>query len=230
MSNRFDDDDFKFDDDDFGDENTFDIDTGFDNDLEEDDLPPLDDEEDVSASRGPSRTFLVIAGVIILLFVVALVALVLIVSNQGPAPVALTATAESGTIIAANATTFANATETAVALEQFNLQQTQAAFNLTQTALVPTATLAYTHAHRDAHTHRGPSSVGRNCPADAGRAGSDGDGPGADRRGLADAGRRPCRRRGADRNRPGQSAAAAYTRNQRAYAGNRGDSGAYSPA
>lgn len=143
MSNRFDDGGFNNFEDEFGDfdndDNSFDIDTGFADDLTDDDLPPLDD-DGASASRGPSRTFIAIAGVLILLFVAALVALVLIVGNQGEAPAALTATAESGTIIAANATTFANATETAVAAEQFALEQTQVAFSMTQTALVPTAT------------------------------------------------------------------------------------------
>lgn len=144
MSNRPDNDEFNFDDDFEGfrsDEglDNIDFDEGFGNDLDDDDLPPLEDEE-VQESRGPSRTFIIIAAAMILLFVVALVALVFILGNQGPAPVALTATAESGTIIAANATTFANATETAVAAEQFALEQTQVAFSLTQTALVPTAT------------------------------------------------------------------------------------------
>lgn len=148
MSNKpsnFDDDDFKFDDDDFkfDDDNDLDFDRGLGDELRDDELPPLDEGEE-RERRGPSRTFVIIAVLMILLFVGALVFLVFLIANQGLQPAQQTATAASGTIIAANATTFAQATETAAALIILQQTQTQEALFLTQTAQAPSPTSTVT--------------------------------------------------------------------------------------
>jgi hypothetical protein len=146
MSNRpsqsdFDDDDFRFDDNDdfdFGDDDAFN--SGLGDDLNGDDLPPLDEDgDDDGGGRGPSRTFIVIAALMILLFIVGLGALAFFfIRGQGPSPAALTATSESGTIIAMNLTTVADTTLTAEAALVFAGTQTQEAIALTMTASDPT--------------------------------------------------------------------------------------------
>lgn len=141
MSNRpnqsdFEDDDFTFDDDndfDFGDDDAFN--GGLGDDMGGDDLPPLDEDGDDGGGRGPSRTFIVIAALMIILFIVGLGALAFFfIRGQGPSPAALTATAESGTIIAMNLTTVADTTLTAEAAIVFSGTQTQEAIALTLTA------------------------------------------------------------------------------------------------
>lgn len=149
MSNRpnqsdFDDDDFRFDDNDdfdFGDDDDA-FGRGLGDDLGGDDLPPLDDDgDDDGGGRGPSRTFIVIAALMIILFIIGLGALgFFFIRGQGPSDAALTATAESGTIIAMNATIIADTTLTAEAALLFAGTQTQEAFDLTLTAQAPTAT------------------------------------------------------------------------------------------
>ncbi len=145
MSNRpnqsdFDDDDFRFDDNDdfdFGEDDDA-FGRGLGDDLSGDDLPPLDEDGDDGGGRGPSRTFIVIAALMILLFVIGLGALgFFFLRGQGPSPAALTATAESGTIIAMNLTTVADTTLTAEAALLFAGTQTVEA-NLTATAAADT--------------------------------------------------------------------------------------------
>jgi hypothetical protein len=141
MSNRpndFDDDDFRFDDDDdsfrFDDDNDINFNGGLGDDFDAD-LPTLDDDTDTEG-RGPSRTFIIIAAVMIILFVVAIGALVLISRPSGPTPIELTSTA----IAIANATTIAQGLETATQGVVFGITQTQDALNATLTAQAPTET------------------------------------------------------------------------------------------
>src|SRR5262245_54201754 len=111
MSNRpndFDDDDFRFDDDDDNDDFRFDDDTGvdFDGGLGDDfdaDLPALDDDTD-SEGRGPSRTFIIIAAVMIVLFIVA-IGLLIFLSGRSNIPsefeLQSTAIAETNAVVIA---------------------------------------------------------------------------------------------------------------------------------
>ena len=147
MSNNFDDDFGDFDDfddfedaDDFGDDNGFgdpfgDDDFG-DDDLfgggfDDDDDPFADDYAESEESSGPSRTFIYIAGAMIALFVIALIALVLItVVGGGITEIEQTATA----ISIQNATIIAQGLATETASFELGLTQTVQA-NLTATAL-----------------------------------------------------------------------------------------------
>jgi len=166
MSNRpnqsdFDDDDFRFDDNDdfdFGDDDDA-FGRGLGDDLGGDDLPPLDEDgDDEGGGRGPSRTFIVIAALMILLFIVGLGALAFFfIQNQGPSPAARTATAESGTIIAMNLTTVADTTLTAEAAVIFAGTQTQEAIVLTMTASDPTPRARPNGASTNAHDGDNPS-------------------------------------------------------------------------
>jgi Bacterial SH3 domain len=163
MSNRpnqsdFDDDDFRFDDND-------DFDFGNDDDAFNgglgDDLPPLDDDgDDDGGGRGPSRTFIVIAALMILLFVVGLGALgFFFIRGQGPSDAARTATAQSGTIIAMNLTIVADTTLTAEAALVFAGTQTQEAIALTLTASDTTPRARPNGASATAHSSDNPSSA-----------------------------------------------------------------------
>lgn len=151
MSNRPPDDDFGFDDDDFSfddDEGTTGAgDEGFSFDDDEFDFGG-DDEfdfgrddditfEEEEARQGPSRTFIAIAAAMIILFLLALGALVLFVfNNQGPTPLELTATS----IVATNDRIALFGQETATAAFFFAQTQTAEA-NLTATELArPTDT------------------------------------------------------------------------------------------
>jgi hypothetical protein len=102
--------------------------------LDEDEDLTFEDQEEPS---GPSRTFIYIAGAMILLFVIALIALVLIsLGNTQPTPIEQTATA----IFFINSTTVAQGLETATASFELGLTQTVQA-NLTATELArPTET------------------------------------------------------------------------------------------
>jgi hypothetical protein len=143
MSNRsdfdFDNDDEEFDfgdqDFDFEDEDDIDFESGLGDDFGDEDLTFDEDEEE---SRGPSRTFVVIAALMIGLFVVALVALLLLsgVLDTGPSEIDITRTA----IAEINATVLAQGAETETQSAVLLLTETQVAFDLTQTALAPTAT------------------------------------------------------------------------------------------
>lgn len=143
MSNRpndFDDDDFRFDDDDDNDDFRFDDDTGvdFDGGLGDDfdaDLPTLEDDTD-SEGRGPSRTFIIIAAVMIILFVVAIGLLIFLSRPSGPTPFELTSTA----IANQNATVIAQGLETSTQAVILGLTETQNAINAELTAQAPTAT------------------------------------------------------------------------------------------
>jgi hypothetical protein len=137
------DDDFNFDDgddfdfDDNGDDFKFDdepADIALDDDVgefgfEDEDMPDIDEDGDGDGG-GVSRTFIIIAGVMILLFVLGLAAVLLIATqNSGPTPIELTAT---------QITILNSTTEAEVAL-----RGTQSAFDAaTQTAiaLLPTET------------------------------------------------------------------------------------------
>ncbi|MEZ4671263.1 MAG: hypothetical protein R3E39_25440 [Anaerolineae bacterium] len=138
------DDDFSFDDDQpNGDEFKFDdepADVVLDDDkdagfgFEGEDMPALDDEPGPQRSN---RTFIIIAGVMILLFLAGLAAVLFLATRPtGPTDIDLTRTA----IVVANATTFANATETEVANAQLALAATQTALAPTATPLPPTNT------------------------------------------------------------------------------------------
>jgi hypothetical protein len=147
MSNRDFDDDFNFDDD---------FDTGSSDDLGDDlspdfgdegdsgDLPDMGDEGDDrggDGGGGPSRTFIMIAGIMIALFAIGLIALVIIViSNQGPTELEIQAT----TIVAQNMTTEAQLTETNRAIIAFNETQTAIALLPTDTPPRPTITPTFT--------------------------------------------------------------------------------------
>jgi hypothetical protein len=152
MSNRPPDDDFGFDDDDFSfddDEGTTGAnDEGFSFDDEEFDFGGDDEEfdfggddditfEEEEERRGPSRTFIAIAAAMIILFLLALGALVLFMfNNQGPTDLELTATA----IVATNNRIAQFGQETATAAVFFAQTQTAQA-NLTATELArPTET------------------------------------------------------------------------------------------
>jgi hypothetical protein len=139
------DDDFDFGDEAGGDDSGFDFgdepaDIGLDDDagfgFEDEDMPDIEEEEAGGGGGGVSRTFIIIAGIMILLFVLGLGAVVLI-SSGGNQKTDFELTSDA--IIALNATTAANAllTETAKAIDA----QTQTAIALTPQA---TATLAPT--------------------------------------------------------------------------------------
>lgn len=151
MSNRPPDDDFGFDDDDFSfddDEGTTGAtDEGFSFDDDEFDFGGDDEEFDFGGEdditfeeeerRGPSRTFIAIAAAMIVLFLLALGALVLFMfNNQGPTDLELTATS----IVATNNRIAQFGQETATAAVFFAQTQTAQA-NLTATELArPTET------------------------------------------------------------------------------------------
>jgi hypothetical protein len=155
-----DDDDFNFDDNDFdfGDEDTsandandfrFDedepADVGLDNDVSfgDEDMPILEEEEEEREAGGVSRTFVILAAVLIILFVVGLGAVLLIASQpQGPTPNDLTATA----IVATNQAVALALTETQVAQPTLAVQQTQTADALfiAQTSTAQAAFVAQT--------------------------------------------------------------------------------------
>lgn len=139
MSNRSDfefdnDDDFEFDDNDFQFDNDDDIDFegGLGDNLQDDDLVFDDEQED---NRGPSRTFIAIAGLMILLFIVALVALFFL-SDRGISDLDVTRTA----IAVINSTTIAQGLETETQQAFDRMTETQVSFEMTQTAQAPTAT------------------------------------------------------------------------------------------
>ncbi len=144
MSNRsdfdFDDDDFNFDDDNdnndfrFDDDDDVDFESGLGDDFGDDDLT-FDEEE--ADSRGPSRTFVIIAAVLILMFVVALVALFLLSGmGRGLTPFEITSTA----IAQINETVLAQGLETETQQAFDRMTETQVAADLTATANAPTAT------------------------------------------------------------------------------------------
>src|SRR5690606_22280364 len=151
MSNRPPDDDFSFDDDDFSfdDEGaTVANDEGFSFDDEEFDFGGDDAEfdfggddditfEEEEERRGPSRTFIAIAAAMIILFLLALGALVVFMfQNQGPTDLEYTASA----IVATNNKIAQFGQETATAAVFFAQTQTAQA-NLTATELArPTET------------------------------------------------------------------------------------------
>jgi len=143
MSNRpndFDDDDFRFDADDddfrFDADDDVDFDGGLGDDFDAD-LPALDDDDTTDGeSRGPSRTFILIAAVMIILFIVAIGALVFISRDTGPSPFELTSTA----IANQNATVIAQGLETSTQSAVLLLTETQIAIESTLTAQAPTAT------------------------------------------------------------------------------------------
>ncbi|MBZ0292673.1 MAG: hypothetical protein K8L99_08955 [Anaerolineae bacterium] len=139
MSNRSDfefdnDDEFEFDDDEFQfeDDDDIDFEGGLGDDFQDEDLAFDEDQEE---GRGPSRTFIAIAGLMILLFIVALVALFFL-SNRGPSELDVTRTA----IALINSTTIAQGLETETQQAFDRLTETQLAFEMTQTAQAPTAT------------------------------------------------------------------------------------------
>lgn len=111
-------DDFNFDDDLGANQDDFDdLSPSFDEEPGED-LPDLGDEElpEEQQRQGPSRTFIILAAIMIILFVIGLVAVIFLATRpQGPTDFDLTATA----IVEANATTFANATLTQDAVIAF---------------------------------------------------------------------------------------------------------------
>lgn len=135
MSNR---DDFSFDDDDF---------SQFDDDLDfpEDDFPsapdadfdsdlPSDFDTGDSGGRGPNRTFVILAAVLVIIFVLGLGAVVfLFIQGQGPTPTELTATA----IVATNNAVQILANQTATQSSILGMTQTAEALRPTNT---PTAT------------------------------------------------------------------------------------------
>lgn len=143
MSNRsdfdFDDeDDFQFENDDdftFDDDDDIDFEGGLGDDFNDDDLT-FEDEE--AENRGPSRTFVIIAAVMIGLFILALVALFFLSGggNTGPTPIQLTSTA----IAQINETTIAQGLETQTQQAFDRVTETQQALDLTLTAQAPTAT------------------------------------------------------------------------------------------
>ncbi len=148
-----DDDDFNFDDDnsfDFGDNSDdaedfkFDdepSDIGLDDDaggfgFEDEDMPEIEEEQ--SEGGGVSRTFIIIAAVMILLFVLGLAA-VLFISTQNPVPTEFEN--QRATIIALNATTAADALLTATARAVLSVTETAFAQQPTSTpTLAPTDT------------------------------------------------------------------------------------------
>ncbi len=144
MSNRSDfdfddDDDFQFDNDNddfsFEDDDDIDFEGGLGDDFDDDELTFEDQEAD---SRGPSRTFVLIAALMIGLFIVALVALFLLSggANTGDTPIQLTSTA----IAQINETTIALGVQTETQQAFDRLTETQQALDLTLTAQAPTAT------------------------------------------------------------------------------------------
>lgn len=137
MSNRPPD-DFRFDDDDdfpFDNDDDTSFDGGLGDDFDED-LPALEEEEE-PGGRGPSRTFIVIAALMIILFLVAIVALIFLANRDtGPTPFEITSTA----IAQINATTIAQGFETQTQAANLLLTETQIAFNATLTAQAPTDT------------------------------------------------------------------------------------------
>lgn len=142
MSNRpndFDDDDFRFDADDddfrFDADDDVDFDGGLGDDFDAD-LPALDDEVGDAEGRGPSRTFIIIAAIMIILFIVAIGVLVFLSRDTGPTPFEQTATA----IAIANATTIAQGLETSTQSAFLLLTETQIAAEATLTAQAPTVT------------------------------------------------------------------------------------------
>ncbi|MEO8608562.1 MAG: hypothetical protein ABI690_11800 [Chloroflexota bacterium] len=144
-----DDNSFDFGDEASGDDSSFDFgdepsDIGLDDGdkgfgFEDEDMPDIDEDEEAGGGGGGvSRTFIIIAGVMILLFILGLGAVVLISAGGGP-PTEFDN--QKATIVAANATTAANAllTETAKAIDA----GTQTAIALTPQAtetLPPTET------------------------------------------------------------------------------------------
>lgn len=147
MSNR--DDEFPFEDDDFSDDqfgddfftdedddlrgDDFDF-GGFDDDEFGDDFGTMEDEE---TQRGPSRTFVIIAAIMIGLFVIGIIALVAIaLLNQGPTPFELTSTA----VAIANETTIAQGQATQTEAVILQVTQDAEATAAQQTAEAPTAT------------------------------------------------------------------------------------------
>jgi hypothetical protein len=147
MSNRDFDDDFNFDDDfdtGSGDDLSDDLSPDFGDDGDSGDLPDLDDEpvERGDGGGGPSRTFIMIAGIMIALFVIGLIALVLIAINGdgGDTELEIQAT----TIVAQNMTTEAQLTQTNEAIGTFNAVLTlEASFTDTPTQR-PTVTPTFT--------------------------------------------------------------------------------------
>jgi hypothetical protein len=137
MSNR---NDFNFDDDDF---NNFDDDFDFpaddfpaapDDDFDSD-LPSNLDSDTGESGGGPNRTFVIIAALLVLLFVLGLGAVIfLFVQNQGPSPIQLTSTA----IANINSTTIAQGNLTATQNAILALTQTQQAMSTDTPS--PTAT------------------------------------------------------------------------------------------
>lgn len=135
---NFDDDDFKFDDKPNGDDFKFDddapdIDLGEGNDtgfgFESEDMPELN--EDGGGAPRTNRTFIYIAALMIILFLIGLGAVLFLATRPtGPTPGQLTATA----IVATN-----QAVE--VFLQQTGTASVEIALAQTQTASVPTATL-----------------------------------------------------------------------------------------
>jgi hypothetical protein len=147
MSNRDFDDDFNFDDDfdtGSGDDLGDDLSPDFGDEGDSGDLPDLDegDERSGDGGGGPSRTFIMIAGIMIALFVIGLIALVVIVlSGDRTTDLELTATV----IVAQNMTTEAQLTQTNEAILIFNQTATAIALLPTETPVRPTVTPTFTN-------------------------------------------------------------------------------------
>ncbi len=129
---------FLFDDDDFGDLSDFD-DAGL-GDFEEGDLPDLviDDEGDEGAGN---RTFVILAALLIFVFIIGIAAVVVLaLSDDGDAELDMTRTA----IADANATTFAQASQTAVQAQTLERSMTETAMAPPTATVPPTRTPTFT--------------------------------------------------------------------------------------
>lgn len=141
------DDDFTFDDDFSGSDADID-DLGLDDDSEfefEEDLLGGGDDDDLGDGprQGTNRTFILLAALMIVLFVIGLVAVVILASR--PNPVLVAATQTSAAVIAFNSTLAATATEGALAQATIFAEETQTAVvvfaSQTAQAAVPVATI-----------------------------------------------------------------------------------------
>lgn len=131
--------DFDFDDNEFDDESDIDFNDNFGGDFSDDfdDDLDFDDNEGDSENRGPSRAFIIIAALMVLLFVIGIGALIFVVTREtGPTPFEQTSVA----IEATNEETIRLGQMTETQSYFDGLTATQNVLNITATANAPTAT------------------------------------------------------------------------------------------
>lgn len=132
--------DFDFDDNEFDDESEIDFNDdsfggGFNDDFDED--FDFEDPESETENRGPSRAFIIIAALMVLLFIIGIGALIFVVTREsGPTPFEQTSVAIEATN--EEITRLGQMTETQSYFD--GLTATQNVLNITATANAPTAT------------------------------------------------------------------------------------------